>query len=143
MTGWALRWRVLQTRSMRRRFGITAQELDWLGQARRERGLMGKEGQEPLEAEEWEGLKGEGETVEEVAMDEMTKREVDAFDKILDEEDRKAESEEQRRGDALRNEDGKGETARDSESSWKGEEPEMIQERGGVMSRVKGMFQRK
>ncbi|KAI9665686.1 MAG: 39S ribosomal protein L24, mitochondrial [Bathelium mastoideum] len=142
VTGWALRWRVLQTETMRRRFGISARELDWLRQARQERGLMGLG--KGLGRQEDMGVLGQkrkdvaGEREDEV--DEETKREVEAFDRALDEEDKKAGVEELRQVETAQSEGSKEQTAADSDKSEKEREPEMIQQSGGLMGRVKGLF---
>ena len=172
VTGWALRWRVLQTREMRKRFGITKEETDWLAEARRKRGL----GEEEEGAEERVRGKVEApgnevaaevkpDQVDEEEVDEETRREVEAFDRLLDEEDKKVEANEVRTagtvadelrgvkeseeaeerremGSAGREKDERRSAAED-EKPEKEEEIEMIQERRGAMDQFKGLFRRR
>ncbi|KAL9089093.1 MAG: hypothetical protein Q9165_005906 [Trypethelium subeluteriae] len=153
VTGWALRWRVLQTEVMRKRFGIRKRERDWLGQARRLRTLDGLEEEEELEGadkrefNQGNALQERVEAVGELELDKETKREVEAFDRVLDEEDHKAIVEAQEeQGTLAREGQRRVRGAVESEDSDKVDNEgdlEMIQQRRGVMDRVRGLFGRK
>ncbi|KAL9081489.1 MAG: hypothetical protein Q9157_000047 [Trypethelium eluteriae] len=145
VTGWALRWRILQTEVMRKRFGIGKREKDWLGQARRARMLDTVE--EELEGtgkrgfDEGNALQERAEAIGEPEVDEETKREVQAFDRILDEEDRKAAVEVQEEpGTLAREGDKKVREAVEGEQADNKRESEMIQQRRGLMDQVRGLF---
>lgn len=155
---------------MRKRFGITLAERDWLGVAReavasREQEVEdeGRSGIPQQQQQQQRGKETGGEVLEgkegrgeEVEVDEATQREVEAFDRVLDEEDRKAEMEERGETDTVGREDEKApRRTSETERAPKRERPprsgevhelqdsEMIQETPGVMNRLKGILGRR
>ena len=147
---------------MRKRFGITEEEKDWLGVAREQRNPVDTQeegGRASLQ--QWKGaeegvLKTKRASSEDVVVDDETKRELEAFDRVLDEEDRSVQEQEQDGTETGRREseekerraEGTKRTANrkrrsEREEAESSDDSEMIQENPGVLNRLQGLFGRR